>query len=91
MAKHQPSRLCVACRQSRLKRDLVRIVRTPVGTIALDPTGKAQGRGAYLCAAAPCWERALKHGILQRALNVTLDEATQAHLQQHAATLPNEL
>ena len=67
-----PLRTCVACRTERAKRDLVRVVRTPDGTVALDPTGRLAGRGAYLCADGACWSAALKKHSLERALEASL-------------------
>ena len=55
-----PQRTCVACRQEQGKRELIRIVRTPEQHISVDPTGKANGRGAYLHPVRSCWEKALK-------------------------------
>ena len=52
--KKQPMRTCVMCRQKKEKRDLLRIVRTPEGVVQFDPTGKANGRGAYVCTADEC-------------------------------------
>ena len=49
-----PARSCVACRTSRDKRDLLRVVRAPGGVVAYDPTGRANGRGAYVCRDAAC-------------------------------------
>lgn len=69
MGKHVPIRTCVACRTQRPKRELIRIVRTPEGEVHVDPTGKAKGRGAYLCPQAACWELAIKrNAILAHAL-----------------------
>jgi uncharacterized protein len=69
--RHVPQRTCVACRQTSAKRQLVRIVRTPDGSILVDPTGKLSGRGAYLCDSPACWQAALKpRGALARALKV---------------------
>ncbi|GBD17610.1 hypothetical protein HRbin27_00094 [bacterium HR27] len=48
----------------------MRIVRTPDGTLAIDPTGKRSGRGAYLCRRFSCWERAAQSDVLERALRV---------------------
>ena len=50
--KKIPMRMCVGCRQMRPKKELLRIVRTPENEIRLDRTGKASGRGAYICPAA---------------------------------------
>ena len=53
-----PTRSCIACRTARPKRDLLRVVRAPDGQVAIDPTGRAPGRGAYLCRDASCWDAA---------------------------------
>ena len=47
--RHVPMRTCVVCREKRPKRELLRIVRTPEGEVIADPTGRANGRGAYVC------------------------------------------
>ena len=47
--KRIPQRTCVGCRDVGDKRQLVRLVRTPGGTVEIDDTGKRPGRGAYLC------------------------------------------
>lgn len=89
--KHVPHRTCVACRTGRAKRELVRVVRTPEGAIVIDETGKRNGRGAYLCAQRSCWERALEHRHLERALKVELTTEAQAQLRDYAAGLPQPL
>lgn len=63
-----PMRMCVGCRQMRPKRDLLRVVKTPQGEIALDKTGKLAGRGAYVCPDSQCLQRAVKSRQLERAL-----------------------
>ena len=85
--KHVPQRTCVACRTPRPKRELVRIVRTTEGEVLVDETGKRNGRGAYLCRKRECWETALAHHRLERALKTTFSPETQAHLREYAATL----
>lgn len=82
--KHVPQRTCVACRQKDAKRGYVRIVRTPEGRVQVDPTGKANGRGAYLCPRRACWSRALDIGALGRALNVEIDAPTTETLAEYA-------
>jgi predicted RNA-binding protein YlxR (DUF448 family) len=79
--------MCVSCRERDSKRALVRIVRTPEGQVELDPTGRRNGRGAYLCDRPACWERALKSGALGKSLNASINEATAADLARYAATL----
>jgi len=66
--EHQPLRTCAVCRDVHPKRSMTRVVRLADGSIVVDPSGKAPGRGTYLCAQAACHEpQALAAGI-QRAL-----------------------
>ncbi len=88
MPKHIPLRTCVACRQEKPKRSLVRVVRTPAGEIEADPTGKKPGRGAYLCAARPCWETALKKRLLEHALQSPISPQGRVALEAYAQSLP---
>jgi len=60
----------VACRQTNAKRQLVRVVRAPDGSVTIDLSGKRSGRGAYLCATHECWDAGLKRGVLSRALKI---------------------
>ena len=66
----------------------MRIVRTPEGVI-YDPTGKANGRGAYLHDRRSCWERAL-NGSLSQALKKELTATDKSHLTQIMNDLPEE-
>ncbi len=86
--KHIPQRMCVACRERSAKRTLIRIVRTPEGRVEHDPTGRKNGRGAYLCDDPACWDRALRSDLLARALKTTIDEEALGRLRAYAATLP---
>jgi predicted RNA-binding protein YlxR (DUF448 family) len=79
--KHKPQRTCVACQETKDKRELIRVVRTPAGKIIVDPTGKTNGRGAYLCRKTDCWDRGLQKGSIARALKVTLATEELAALQ----------
>lgn len=88
--RHVPERTCVACRQPRPKREMVRIVRTVAGSVQVDPTGKLSGRGAYLCRQAGCWQTALRRDALSRALKVAIPPADRAALEQCAVRLPVE-
>ena len=75
-----PTRSCVACRTARPKRELVRIVRAPDGAIVLDPTGRAPGRGAYLCRDASCWDVAARRRAIEHALGTGLPADVAAAL-----------
>jgi hypothetical protein len=70
MARHRsvPERTCVGCRGREAKSDLLRVVRSPDGTLRVDPAGSAPGRGAYLHRTAACLDAATERGALTRAL-----------------------
>lgn len=82
-----PIRTCVGCRQERPKRELLRIVRTPDGTVAFDPTGKRSGRGAYICPRLECLEAARKGRQLERALERPVDPALFDELVRQLAAI----
>jgi uncharacterized protein len=81
LKKHIPVRTCVVCREKDNKRKLIRVVRTE-GGVQIDPTGKLNGRGAYLCEQSSCWENAVKSNVLDKALRTTLTREDRERLQQ---------
>jgi uncharacterized protein len=83
------NRTCVACRASDEKRWFVRIVRTPDGHVVVDPTGKANGRGAYLCAKPECFEVARQRRRLEPALKVSLRDDDYDRLRRDFDELLN--
>ena len=87
--KKIPMRMCVGCREMKEKRELIRVVRTPEGEVALDATGKRSGRGAYVCRQADCLKRSIKQKQLERQLEITLTpeiiEALTAEMESLAA------
>jgi predicted RNA-binding protein YlxR (DUF448 family) len=82
-----PQRTCVVCRSTTAKRELVRVVRTPAGSVDIDLSGKANGRGAYLCNSIDCWDSALKRDRLSTALKVKVSAESRAKLAEFAAGL----
>ena len=84
--KHKPVRTCIVCREAQDKRTLVRVVRSPEGNIFVDPTGKANGRGAYLCHKAQCWEKGLHKRLLANALKATPSDEEIAVLEKYRET-----
>lgn len=67
----------------------MRVVRAPDGTVHVDETGKAQGRGAYLCRDRVCWEKGIgKGGALAHSLKVTLSETDRVALLDYVRQLP---
>jgi predicted RNA-binding protein YlxR (DUF448 family) len=82
--RHVPQRTCVGCRTTSSKREFVRVVRTPEGTVEVDESGRRNGRGAYLCAQAACWDEALKRDRLGRALRTTVSNQDTEALRRYA-------
>lgn len=74
--------MCTACRQMKPKNELVRIVKTPEGDIKLDPTGKLNGRGAYICKSAECLKKAQKIGALSRAFGTEIPAEVFTELER---------
>ncbi len=72
--KKVPMRQCVGCRERRPKRELIRIVRAPDGAVILDCSGKANGRGAYLCRNTECLRKAVRSNALERVLDAKVSE-----------------
>ena len=70
------------CRSTKDKRELLRIVRTPAGEVVYDPTGKANGRGAYVCSDEGCLTGAFEKGGLRRALEVDVPMTLAADLRR---------
>lgn len=73
--KKIPMRTCVITKEKCEKRDLLRIVRTPLGDVILDPTGKANGRGAYLKRDKEVIKKAKTSKILERILEVNIPDS----------------
>ena len=69
-----PMRMCVGCREMKPKMELIRVVKPQEGDCALDLTGNAPGRGAYVCASVECLKKAQKTRALERALDAKIDE-----------------
>jgi predicted RNA-binding protein YlxR (DUF448 family) len=66
---------------------MVRIVRTPQGTLEIDNRGKKAGRGAYLCKAQDCWEAGLTKKRLEYALKIEISSGQRAELLEYSKTL----
>jgi predicted RNA-binding protein YlxR (DUF448 family) len=82
--KHVPERTCVVCREKASKRTLTRVVRSEIG-VQVDPSGKMNGRGAYLCDRVVCWETAVKTDVLAKALRMPLTDDDRERLRRARA------
>ena len=70
--KKIPMRKCNGCGEQKPKKELVRIVKSPDGEVALDLTGKASGRGAYICNNAECLKKARKSHRIDKAFEIAI-------------------
>ena len=82
-----PMRMCVGCREMKPKAQLLRVVRPQEGEVHIDRTGKAPGRGAYICGQRECFRKARKSRALERALEAQIGEDVFDQLE---AQLPDE-
>lgn len=82
-----PQRKCIGCNESKPKKELIRIVRTPEGEMLLDSTGRANGRGAYICNNIDCLQKAIKTKGLNRAFKMNVDNDVLLKLSEEMAEL----
>lgn len=71
--KKEPQRTCLGCKESKDKKELIRIVKQNDGKIFIDKTGKANGRGAYICNNIDCLEKAIKSKRLENNFETKID------------------
>ncbi len=80
--KKIPQRKCITCQDRNSKKTLIRIVKNKDGEIFVDNTGKANGRGAYICASKECLEKAIKTRALNRAFKLEISEKVYNDLSE---------
>lgn len=80
--KKVPQRKCIACQDRDNKKELIRIVKNKEGQIFLDKTGKANGRGAYICNCIECLKKAIKSKALSRAFKVEVPDEVYESLMK---------
>ena len=89
MPKKIPMRQCLGCREMKPKRELLRVVRSPEGTVSLDLKGKANGRGAYVCRNSECLKKAIRSKAISRAFETEIPQeiydamVTEMEAQEH--------
>ena len=71
--KKIPQRTCLGCNEAKPKNELIRIVKQSDGKIFVDKTGKAEGRGAYICNNVECLEKAIKSKSLSRSFETEIN------------------
>ena len=87
MNKKTPLRQCIGCGESKAKKELIRIVRTPEGEIHADASGKMNGRGAYICNDPACLEKAVTTRSLNRAFKMNVERDVIEALRKEMGSL----
>ena len=82
MQKKIPMRKCVGCGEMKEKKEMIRVLKTPEDEIILDTTGRANGRGAYICNSADCLSMAIKNKGLERSLKSHIPAEVSDRLQK---------
>lgn len=80
--KNLPKRTCIGCNEIKNKKELIRIVKNKENQIFVDKTGKADGRGAYICDNIQCLEKAIKTKRLERTFETKIDEKIYEELKE---------
>lgn len=75
-------RMCVACRQMKDKRSLIRVVKDKEGNISIDETGKKNGRGAYVCKEPECFAKLKKQKSLNKAFKCNIDDEILCQIEE---------
>jgi predicted RNA-binding protein YlxR (DUF448 family) len=78
-------RRCVGCYEMKPKRELTRVVRSPAGEFSIDKTGKANGRGAYVCPNPECFQKLRKKKALNHAFRCNIPEEVYMALEGELA------
>mgnify|MGYP000351509524 CR=1 FL=1 len=79
--KSLPQRSCIGCNTKKDKKELIRVVKDKDGNISIDKTGKANGRGAYICNNVQCLEKAIKSKRLERTFEKSIDTQIYENLR----------
>lgn len=79
--KKLPQRTCIGCNSQKDKKELIRIVKDKEGNISIDKTGKANGRGAYICDNIECLEKAVKSKRLNKVFETTISDEIYENLR----------
>lgn len=75
-------RQCTGCGEMKTKKELIRVIKTPENEIAIDFTGKKNGRGAYLCNSLECLKKARKTKAIERSLKTTIPDEIYDQLEK---------
>lgn len=83
-----PLRMCLGCGEMKPKKEMIRVVKSPEGEVALDFTGKKSGRGAYICRSAGCFEKARRARRFEKSLSCKIEESVY-EVMEHELSAEN--
>ena len=79
--KSIPQRTCIGCNVKNDKMNFIRIVKDNQNNISIDRTGKANGRGAYICDNIDCLEKAIKNKKIEKSFKMSIDNSVYENLR----------
>ena len=80
--KNIPQRTCIGCNEKKDKKDFIRIVKDNQNNISIDKTGRANGRGAYICDNIDCLEKAIKNKKIEKSFKMIIDNEVYENLRK---------
>ena len=90
MNKKVPMRQCVGCGSMKIKKEMMRVLKTAEEDIILDTTGKKNGRGAYLCVSMECLQKARKNKGLERSFKMSIPNEVYDNLEKEFGEVDTE-
>lgn len=88
--KKIPMRQCVGCREMKQKNTLIRILKTDSEGFIVDVTGKKNGRGAYICPNADCFNKAVMTKGLERSFKMPIEDSVYDKLKKELESIEAE-
>lgn len=85
--KKIPMRRCVGCGESKSKKELIRVIKTPEEEIIIDTSGRKNGRGAYICPTIDCLKKARRSKGLERSLKQPIPPEVYENLEKEMSVL----
>lgn len=90
MAKHVPMRKCMGCQKMVPKNECIRIIKQLDQPIRIDETGKAQGRGAYICRKQACIEKVVIGSGLERSFKMRISSEIKEALLREMSNIEKQ-
>ena len=81
--KKIPLRSCVVCKEPKTKAELLRVVYNKMGECSIDTTGRAQGRGAYICRRVGCIDKAIKTRVFNKVFRADIPQTVYDELRSY--------